>query len=622
MRSCSHRGRFIRYKQCIVIYVLYCTGMLRKIFQAGEFDWYLEHSLCKVDDDVDVERLRDACLQVVDRHESLRTSYELNESEGQFFAVVTPAGACDCNFETMEFVGSDVELKGFLQSLASQPMDLNKSPLVRVRVVRHKQQSCGEDQREHQEGGALVGTYVLVQTSHVACDGISGNIIMNDIRDFYRGVSLKPLEFQYSQFAEWQTKVASSDAFKEKIACCMEYWRENLQNAPQQLNLLLDVTRPKYFEGNAGIVYMEIAHHLGEALRKKSKETYQFPWMYAFLAYFHTLRAYSGDEDIIIMLPRSVRLPEFAEVVGHYANFVAIRMKGSELDSKNAIEALLELGRTVFKAYAHGDVMFHDLCHMLGCKINPSYPPLSQCCFSPLPEDVMVLNLDGRMHGNAWGLISKPKSPLDLELFFLTSDDSFKIGMVYNTDVFSKETVQQMCSTMQCFLEECITSEDAPIKDFEYFPILKSREFWRERVQGMLQPGKGDANTNIMESHRKMIEVDDLSEFSVNFELPLDGYSPLYSLIASLIVSTRVSLPDSTCALVSNQATGMGKNSMQLVNMNMLFDEADSSEALIHKVWEYITAGRPYSIFSLGQLGQIVKETLQHFNPDVRPDKF
>jgi len=585
--------------------------MLRKIFQAGEFDWYLEHSLCKVDDDVDVERLRDACLQVIDRHESLRTCYELNESEGQFYAVVTPVGRCNEDFETIEFVGSDVELKGFLQTLASQPMDLNQSPLLRARVVRHKKQ--------HQGGEILIGTYVLLQTSHVACDGISGSIIMNDIGDLYRGVSLTPLEFHYSQFAEWQTQVASSDAFTERISSCMKYWRENLHEAPQRLNLLLDVTRPRYFEGNAGIVYMEIKHDVEQALRKKSKETYQFPWMYAFLAYFYTLRAYSGDEDIIVMLPRSMRLPEFAEVVGHHANFVTIRMKGPEIDSKSVIEALLELVRIVFNAYANGDVMFHDLCHMLGCKINPSYPPLSQCCFSPLPEDAMVLNLDGRSHENAWGMISKPKSPLDLELFFLTSDDSFKMGMVYNTDVFSEETVHQMCSTMQRFLEESITNE-ALIKEFECFRLLKSREFWRERVQGMLRQSKGDPETNIMDSHRKRMEVDDLCELSVGFDLSLDGYSPLYSLIASLIVSTRLSLPDCRCALAINQATGVGENSMQLVNMNMLFDETDSSEALIHKVWEYINAGRPYSIFSFGQLGQIVKDTLQHFDPDVGPD--
>ena len=586
--------------------------MLRKIFQAGEFDWYLEHSLCKVDDDVDVERLREACLQVIDRHESLRTCYELNESEGKFYALVTPVGRCNEDFETIEFVGSDLELKGFLQSLASQPMDLNQSPLLRARVVRHKKQ-------QQQEKETLIGTYVLLQNSHVVSDGISGSIIMNEIGDLYRGVSLKPLEFHYSQFAEWQTQVASSDAFTERISSSMKYWRENLHEAPQRVNLLLDVTRPRYFEGNAGIVFMEIKHDVEQALRKKSKETFQFPWMYAFMAYFYTLRAYSGDEDIMVLLPRSVRLPEFEEVVGHYANFVTIRMKGPEIDSKSLIGALLDLGQIVFKAYANGDVMFHDLCHMLGCKINPSYPPLSQCCFSPLPEDAMVLNLDGRSHENAWGMISKPKSPLDLELFFLTSDHSFKMGMVYNADVFTEETVRQMCITMQRFLEESITNE-APIKDFDCFRLLKSREFWRERVQGMLQQSKGDPETSIMDSHRKRMEVDDLCELSVGFDLSLDGYSPLYSLIASLIVSTRLSLPDCRCALAINQATGVGEKSVQLVNMNMLFDETDSSEALIHKVWEYITAGRPYSIFSLGQLGQIVKDTLQYFDPDVGPD--
>ena len=122
---------------------------------------------------------------------------------------------------------------------------------------------------------------------------------MNEIGDLYRGVSLKPLEFHYSQFAEWQTQVASSDAFTERISSSMKYWRENLHEAPQRVNLLLDVTRPRYFEGNAGIVYMEIKHDVEQALRKKSKETFQYPWMYAFMAYFYTLRAYSGDEDIM-----------------------------------------------------------------------------------------------------------------------------------------------------------------------------------------------------------------------------------------------------------------------------------------------------------------------------------
>src|SRR5262249_23682038 len=113
---------------------------------------------------------------------------------------------------------------------ASGAFDLEQGPLLRVRLIR-----MGE--REH------IG---LVNMHHIVSDGWSMGVLIREIGALYEAYSegrespLEELEIQYADYAAWQKEWLSGEALDRE----MEYWRKQLEGAPELLDLPTDRARP------------------------------------------------------------------------------------------------------------------------------------------------------------------------------------------------------------------------------------------------------------------------------------------------------------------------------------------------------------------------------------------
>ncbi|MCP5106862.1 MAG: hypothetical protein GY950_25990, partial [bacterium] len=141
-------------------------------------------------EDVDESRLAVALRELIARHESLRTSFEM------------------VNGEPVQRVHEDVDFRfeHYLpsQSFKPRPFDLSRAPLIRSGLL------------------PLPGNKRLwvVDMHHIISDGTSTVILSEDFLALYAGRELPQLTLQYKDFAQWQNRLFAVGSIKAQE----EYW--------------------------------------------------------------------------------------------------------------------------------------------------------------------------------------------------------------------------------------------------------------------------------------------------------------------------------------------------------------------------------------------------------------
>jgi hypothetical protein len=168
---------------------------------------------------LDVDALRRAISTVVERHEVLRTNFEL--SDGSPTQIVRPA-ACvplpELDLSTLPAEDRDRAAREQLVRESRRTFDLQRGPLLRAVLIRL-------DQTEH---------LLLLTTHHIASDGWSRGILFGELLAGYdafslgRAPALPSLPYQYLDFATWQRQALPGASFARDL----DYWRA----APARLN--------------------------------------------------------------------------------------------------------------------------------------------------------------------------------------------------------------------------------------------------------------------------------------------------------------------------------------------------------------------------------------------------
>ncbi|NOQ26057.1 MAG: non-ribosomal peptide synthetase, partial [Bacteroidales bacterium] len=131
--------------------------------------------------DADKDKIEDIFKQLITRHESFRTSFEIPEEE----PVQYIHEKVDFSIEkfTIELSEEQTTRNNFKRAF-----DLSKAPLLRVAIVEVK--------------GS--GNLLLMDMHHIISDGVSHSILEQEFRALYSGEELSPLKLQYKDYSEWQ----------------------------------------------------------------------------------------------------------------------------------------------------------------------------------------------------------------------------------------------------------------------------------------------------------------------------------------------------------------------------------------------------------------------------------
>ncbi|GAB3893232.1 hypothetical protein GCM10029964_069670 [Kibdelosporangium lantanae] len=250
-------------------------------------------SVLRLTGELDVPALKAALNDVVERHESLRTV--LTEDT----QVVLPP--TEVPFEIVETTD--------LRIHAEYEFDLTTEIPIRVTLVK------AED--EH---------VLLVLLHHIASDEWSVGPLFTDLRHAYeqrlRGYApqWKALPVQYADYAIWQQNL--------NVTGQVEYWRNQLAGAPEELTLPTDRPRPPKASDHGGYHFYELPPDVHDAVSALARANDVTVFMVVQAAVAVLLTKMGAGEDIPIGSPIAGRSEAALEdLVGFFVNTLVLRIR-------------------------------------------------------------------------------------------------------------------------------------------------------------------------------------------------------------------------------------------------------------------------------------------------------
>ncbi|MFI9008491.1 non-ribosomal peptide synthase/polyketide synthase [Actinosynnema sp. NPDC053489] len=375
---------------------------------------------------LDVPRLERALTALVERHESLRTTFPA--VDGLPVAVVRPAAG--------------VSLPVVDALPVPEPFDLGEGPLFRPALVRR-----GPDD------------HVLALTMHhIVTDGWSGGVLMSDLAALYGGEELPPLPIRYGDFAAWQRE--------RPLDAQLDFWRAELADVPA-LELPTDRPRPPVQTTAGAQAEFTVPADVTGRLRELAREADGTLFMALVAACEVLFHRWSGQDDFAVGTVASGRdRPETQDLVGFFVNTVALRARVEP--SATFREFLTRTRSTVLDAFAHQDVPFERVVDAVQPDRDTSRTPLFQAvvALQNAPQAPGFPGLDA--HDVAQPVTS---TGFDVTVEFTEAGEGGLHGSVeYNTDLFDAGTVERLVEHLGVLLSGIAADADRPLRALPVLP--------------------------------------------------------------------------------------------------------------------------------------------------------
>ncbi|MFC5702236.1 condensation domain-containing protein [Cohnella faecalis] len=425
----------------------------------GDNTGYNMPALMEIEGAVDKERLVQALQTIIDRHESLRTTF--GWEDGEIVQRVHPAAEPSVEFLEAGPEGIDGAVRAFIR-----PFQLDRLPLLRIGLLR-------TDARKH---------LLLFDMHHIVSDGFSVGKLAGDFARIYGGVELPPLPIQYKDYAAWQEKRFGSESFLEHE----RYWKRQFAVPAPKLRLPTDRDRTgeagaSAYEGKT--VFFRADQSLSRRLEELAASTGTTLFMVLLAAYNVLLSKYSGQEDIVVGSAVAGRTrAELEPLIGMFVNTLALRNYPSK--EKSFRRFLAEVKENAREAFEHQEYPFERLAAELGDAVRPGQDnPLFDTMFvhqnTALPElDFGEAKL--RPYSYDFGI-----SKLDLTLQSWANGPELTFSLEYRTALFRHDTMVDFSERFLRMLELAAGEEDFALRDAD---LLEQSE--RSRIEENIRAGK------------------------------------------------------------------------------------------------------------------------------------
>jgi hypothetical protein len=400
---------------------------------------------------LDVEALEHSINRIVERHEMLRTVFTLVDGlPAQQVQAASPVNLELVRIAAADEVGREAEVESLVRKEGQRPFDLSRGPLLRAILFE-----------------VTKSEHVLVVTiPHIAADGWSMEVFLTELAALYEArlhgalPALPELTVQYADYAVWQRRTLADDGVREQL----EYWKQQLADAPSSLNLPTDYSRPPAFSFRGAFEHLEIDEDLFRGLGELCRQSGVTLFMTLLSAFASLLARYSGEKDILIGAPIANRgRVEVERLIGFFTNTLVLRI---DVSGNPPFRELLSRVREVsLGAYAHQDVPFEKLVEELHPERDLSRNPLFQVAFSIQTKSNQALQLaDITIEPSN---VDIETSKFDLCLYVCPSEWAASGWIGYNRDLFNPETIERMCRHFVRLLRSIAARPDARLSELE-----------------------------------------------------------------------------------------------------------------------------------------------------------
>ncbi|MFS0871455.1 amino acid adenylation domain-containing protein [Paenibacillus xylanilyticus] len=388
----------------------------------------------EIEGELSAERLEEAFISLIHRHESLRTSFELVQEDLR--QRIWPAADLEWRMERTLAERKEpatADTKTYVHSFI-RPFNLrDHKSLIRAGLL-------STSANKH---------ILVVDTHHIVSDGTSTGIIFSELFQLYEQQKFEPLPVQYKEYAVWEQEQKNAESYRSSG----EYWLNQFQGELSVLNLPYDNSYGRTDRATGARVEMQLGAELTEQLQKQAEENKTTLYTVMMAGYSILLSKYAGQEDIIIGVPTAGREhADIASVVGMFVNTLALRLRPEgEIEVERYIQ---QVHTQLLQGYEHGMYALEELIEQLALPRALNRHPLFDTMFvlqnmehsSPEASSISIRQMPSGS--------SEPK--FDMTWGSVEHAGGLSLTVEYNENLFSSETIERMMHHYKHILQQMV----------------------------------------------------------------------------------------------------------------------------------------------------------------------
>ncbi|WP_372665337.1 non-ribosomal peptide synthetase [Amycolatopsis kentuckyensis] len=386
--------------------------------------------------ELDVEALRAALHDVLDRHEALRTVFPT--ADGAPYQEILADAVVDLTVREVPESEVDAEVNTLVRGV----FDLGAGVPVRAALLT-------VDERRH--------VLVLV-VHHIAADGWSLTPLWRDIATAYRArlrgenPQWTPLPVQYADYTLWQRELLEAEEPAQ-----LDYWRRTLDGLPERIPLPLDRPHPAVSAYRGEFFTFTWDADLQSGLTELARACGASPFMVVHAGLTALLSRLGGGTDIPIGTPIAGRTdPALDDLVGFFVNTLVLRVDtAGDPSFRDLVARVRDRG---LDAYAHQDVPFERLVEALNPARSLAHHPLFQTMLAWQNTPGAGVELPGLTVTER--PVGTGTAKFDLWFSFTERADGLHGQAEFNAEVFDHPTVAGLLDRLEVLLRQVVAAPD------------------------------------------------------------------------------------------------------------------------------------------------------------------
>lgn len=430
----------------------------------------------------DVDALKKSILEVVNRHASLRTSFEV--MDGEIYQKIHPADVVELGYVDLSKLDEDEKKEKLFEQVDKNSLhvfDLTRPPLFIASLVKLDENVFA----------------LCMNAHHIIFDGWSKGILLREISHYYRVYSnkldpdtgkwensLPEPELRYVDFSNWER---SQDAIEKQV----NYWVEKLRDASHLLNIG-DRARPRQSSGAGRSIPIKIDSDLASDLLGLGKTCGASAYMTMLTTYAIMLSRYARQSRVLVGTPVNNRQQDaFRHIIGYFLNTSVMDLSVDE--SKTFVDLLESVKRSCLDTYANQNAPFNRIVEGINPPRVKGISPLFQAMFVfqvPGASDFSLLKTkisqiaSDKINARQIEKLAEAdeevaegeldsydgQSKYDLYLTFIENSEDSSLGgwLTYNSDLFSPGFIKQFLVNYIKLIKEVVRKPRVLLADITF----------------------------------------------------------------------------------------------------------------------------------------------------------
>jgi len=390
--------------------------------------------------DISIDRFKKTIIELIQRHECLKTSFRLLEEEPvQYFHSIDTF-----DLQYFENTNPAASAKDFIR-----PFDLSCAPLIRVRLIKTNEQ-------QH---------VLMIDMHHIITDGVSMTILLADFMSLYRGEELQPLKIQYKDFIHWS--IESAERSHDQMSLQEKFWLREFETKAPELNLRFDFERKITQNLEGKHFHFHLEPEQVDALKGLATTEETSLYMVLVSICFIWLSKISGEEDVVLGSTTSGRNhADLQSIIGMFENTLALR--NSVQGDFSFKTFLANVHQHTMEAFENQDYPFEELVERVSVCREKGRNPLFDFMFAFQNAENQIFD---SFKNDGFSLksysLDNPISRFDLGLLGTEGKENLRFMVEYNTGLYKDETIDGFVRYFKDIVSGIIDDKHVQIKDIQ-----------------------------------------------------------------------------------------------------------------------------------------------------------